>query len=132
MFLTQNVAMRVLVGCDYKREGQWFGEQVTRRPNNFRHIARTQLNLPGFTVYHKIVRLNMYNVCFRHSQNNYRVVALNVFLTFMGACKYILQSVTLQIHFSKTFYVVQYINRNSKPHQVPVMSILLGYTLDLT
>jgi len=83
------------------------------------------LNLSGLTAYHKMFRLNMYNVCFRHSQNNCRVVAVNVFLTFIGVRKYIIQSVTLQIHFCKTFYLVLSINRSSKPHQVFVILILL-------
>jgi len=84
------------------------------------------LNLSGLTVYHKIFHLNMYNVCFRHSQNNYRVAAVNVFLTFIGACKYILQDVKLQIYFCKTFYVLLSITRSSKLHQVLVILILLG------
>jgi len=63
------------------------------------------LNLSGLTAYHKIFRLNMYNVCFRHSQNYCQVVAVNVSLKFIGACRYILQSETLQIHFCKTFYL---------------------------
>jgi len=47
-------------------------------------------------------------VCFRHSHNSCRVVAVNVFLTFIGVRKYIIQNVTLQIHVCKTFYVVVY------------------------
>jgi len=31
-------------GFVYKREGQWFGEQVTSRLNTFRHNARAQLS----------------------------------------------------------------------------------------
>ena len=42
--LTYNVAIRMLEGCVYKREGQWFGEQVGSRPNNFGHNARAQLS----------------------------------------------------------------------------------------
>ena len=83
-------------------------------------------NLSGLTAYHKLFRLNMYNVCLRHSQNNYRVVAVNVFLTFIGVRKYIIQSVTLQIHFCKTFYVVLSIVRSSKLHRVLVILIILG------
>ena len=83
-------------------------------------------NLSGLTLYHKMFLLNMHNVCYTHSQNNYRVVAVNAFLTFIGACKYILQDVTLQIHFCKTFYVVLPINRCSNPHPVPIIGIVLG------
>jgi len=68
----------------------------------------------------------MYNVCFKHSQNHYGVVTVNVFLTFIGVRKYILQIVTLQIHFCKTFYVVLSIIRSSKLHQVFFILILLG------
>ena len=95
----------------------------TREVNASCYVIR---NLSGLTAYHKIFRLNMYNFCFKHFQNNCLFVAVNVFLTSIGARKCILQSVTLQIHFCKSFYVVLSITRISKPHQGLVIRILLG------
>ena len=55
-----------------------------------------------------------------------RLVTLNVFLTFIGSCKYIRQDVTLQIYFCNAFYIIPSIISSSKLHQVLVIQILLA------